>query len=82
MGICRIAYKRGLVMVALLARMMDVESLSADLKRSAYGKICGGVGIFLNILLFLGKFIAGVISNSIAITADAFNNLSDAPLCR
>lgn len=78
MGICRIAYKRGLVMVALLARMMDVESLSADLKRSAYGKLCGGVGIFLNILLFLGKFIAGVISNSIAITADAFNNLSDA----
>ena len=34
--------------------------------------------MFLNILLFVGKFVAGIISNSIAITADAFNNLSDA----
>ena len=40
--------------------------------------LCGLVGIFLNILLFLGKFFAGTISKSIAITADAFNNLSDA----
>ena len=36
------------------------------------------VGIFLNILLFCGKFFAGTISHSIAVTADAFNNLSDA----
>ena len=35
-------------------------------------------GICLNILLFLGKLIAGTVSGSIAITADAFNNLSDA----
>lgn len=46
--------------------------------RQAYGMLCGGVGIFLNLMLFAGKFIAGIISNSIAITADAFNNLSDA----
>ncbi len=65
-------------MVALLAKMMGVENLAADKKRSAYGKLCGAVGIFLNILLFIGKFFAGLISNSIAITADAFNNLSDA----
>lgn len=65
-------------MVALLAKMMGVENYSADKKRSAYGKLCGIVGIFLNILLFIGKFFAGMISNSIAITADAFNNLSDA----
>ena len=32
----------------------------------------------MNILLFLGKWIAGFLSGSIAITADAFNNLSDA----
>jgi cation diffusion facilitator family transporter len=38
----------------------------------------GMVGIFLNIFLFGIKFAAGLISNSIAITADAFNNLSDA----
>ena len=46
--------------------------------RQAYGILCGGVGIALNLVLFLGKWIAGMISGSIAITADAFNNLSDA----
>ena len=65
-------------MIGLIAKMMGVEAYSANKKRSTYGKICGGVGIFLNILLFVGKFAAGLISNSIAITADAFNNLSDA----
>ena len=65
-------------MVAVLARMMGLENLTPDKKRSAYGKLCGSVGIVLNIFLFAGKFIAGLISNSIAITADAFNNLSDA----
>ena len=43
-----------------------------------YGVLCGGVGIFLNILLFAGKYFAGVLAASVAITADAFNNLSDA----
>lgn len=65
-------------MVSVLAKMMGIEALSPDKKRSAYGKLCGIVGIALNIILFLGKFFAGMISNSIAITADAFNNLSDA----
>ena len=46
--------------------------------RQAYGILSGAVGIGLNILLFLGKWIAGMLSGSIAITADAFNNLSDA----
>lgn len=46
--------------------------------RQAYGMLCGAVGIGLNILLFLGKWLAGTLSGSIAITADAFNNLSDA----
>ena len=46
--------------------------------RSAYGYLCGIVGIVINILLFGGKFIAGFISGSVAVTADAFNNLSDA----
>ncbi|MBR3811933.1 MAG: cation transporter [Agathobacter sp.] len=65
-------------MVAVIAKWMGLEELAPDKKRSAYGKLCGIVGIALNILLFVGKFIAGLISNSIAITADAFNNLSDA----
>lgn len=46
--------------------------------RQAYGVLCGLVGIGLNILLFVGKFFAGTISGSVSITADAFNNLSDA----
>lgn len=46
--------------------------------RSAYGILCGIVGIVLNILLFAFKLIAGIISGSVAVTADAFNNLSDA----
>ncbi|MDD2971894.1 MAG: cation diffusion facilitator family transporter [Lachnospiraceae bacterium] len=46
--------------------------------RQVYGVLCGCVGIALNIFLFLGKFFAGTISHSISITADAFNNLSDA----
>ena len=46
--------------------------------RQRYGLLTGGVGIFLNLLLSLGKFLAGLLTGSIAITADAFNNLSDA----
>ena len=46
--------------------------------RQRYGLLTGGVGICLNLLLSLGKFLAGLITGSIAITADAFNNLSDA----
>ncbi len=46
--------------------------------RTAYGILCGAVGILLNLFLFLLKILAGVFSHSIAITADAFNNLSDA----
>lgn len=46
--------------------------------RSAYGKLCGGFGIFLNICLFAGKLTVGILSRSIAIIADATNNLSDA----
>lgn len=36
------------------------------------------IGVFLNILLFIGKFFAGKISGSVSIMADAFNNLTDA----
>ena len=46
--------------------------------RTAYGKFSGIVGIVCNAVLFIGKIIAGTISGSVAITADAVNNLSDA----
>ena len=65
-------------MILLLRKVFHLDTLSEDKKRSAYGKLCGIVGIAFNILLFAGKLLAGMISHSIAITADAFNNLSDA----
>jgi cation diffusion facilitator family transporter len=46
--------------------------------RRSYGILCSIVGIALNVLLFAGKYTAGLISGSVAIRADAFNNLSDA----
>lgn len=46
--------------------------------RKRYGTLTACVGIFINILLFAGKFIVGTLTASIAITADAINNLSDA----
>ncbi len=65
-------------MVTLLAGFFIKEKEDKAKIRQSYGVLCGLVGIFLNVLLFVGKFLAGVISNSIAITADAVNNLSDA----
>lgn len=47
-------------------------------ERTRLGMLCGSIGIVLNLILFGIKMLAGVISGSIAITADAFNNLSDA----
>lgn len=67
-------------MIKLLAKIFikDSNDTSSERVRRAYGVLCGAVGIFFNILLFAGKFIAGTLSGSIAITSDAFNNLSDA----
>ena len=66
-------------MISLLARLfLKPEGRDETALRKGYGILCGAVGIGLNILLFAGKFFAGTIAGSIAITADAFNNLSDA----
>ena len=67
-------------MVQLFARIFikDYEKTDQPAVRQAYGILCGAIGIGFNVLLFAGKFLAGLISNSIAITADAFNNLSNA----
>lgn len=66
-------------MIKLLAKIFIKDRHRGDAKvRQAYGILCGSVGIALNFLLFAGKFLAGMLSGSIAITADAFNNLSDA----
>lgn len=65
-------------MIGLLTRCFSLEKLPAEKQRSAYGMLCGVVGILLNMLLFIGKFVTGLLTHSIAITADAVNNLSDA----
>ena len=67
-------------MLQLLAKCLikNRDDVNSPAVRKAYGVLCGAVGIALNILLFAGKFFAGSLSGSIAITADAFNNLSDA----
>lgn len=67
-------------MITLLSRwfIRDRDYVTDPAVRRAYGQLCGLTGIGLNVLLFIGKFLAGTISGSIAITADAFNNLSDA----
>ena len=67
-------------MLKLLIKLFirDSENVSDPRVRTAYGTLCGIYGIFLNLVLFAGKYAAGLISGSVAITADAFNNLSDA----
>ena len=67
-------------MISLLAKWLipNREQVEDSAVRRAWGALCGFVGIGLNILLFAGKLAAGTLSGSIAITADAFNNLSDA----
>ncbi len=67
-------------MVTFLTKIFikNYDNTDSPSVRQAYGMLCGSVGILLNIFLFAGKFLAGFISHSIAITADAFNNLSDA----
>ncbi|MFW2489271.1 cation diffusion facilitator family transporter [Clostridium chromiireducens] len=56
----------------------DNSNIKDDKVRNAYGVIGGIVGILLNVLLFIIKLSVGMIVSSIAIMADAFNNLSDA----
>lgn len=67
-------------MINLLAGFFikDKEDILNPKVRKAYGALAGTIGICNNILLFIVKFIAGILTGAISITADAFNNLSDA----
>lgn len=69
-----------ITMISLLSKIFiknRTEYSNASV-RSAYGVLCGIAGIVLNFMLFLAKLAAGAVSGSVAITADACNNLSDA----
>lgn len=67
-------------MITLLSRIFikNFDDTASPAVRQSYGLLSGTVGIIFNVFLFLGKFFAGTLSHSIAITADALNNLSDA----
>lgn len=67
-------------MFGLLSKIFikNRDDLENPAVRRAYGILSGALGIVLNILLFVGKLMAGLISGSVAIVADALNNLSDA----
>ena len=64
--------------VFMLIRWIEKKTAAAADPRSALGKAASIVGIAVNFLLFAFKALAGILSGSLAITADAFNNLSDA----
>lgn len=67
-------------MMKLLIKLFikDYKDVKNPAVRNKYGLLAGVTGIVSNLLLFAGKFAAGALSSSIAIIADAFNNLSDA----
>lgn len=69
-------------MIRFLSRLFipNRENIAEARVRRAYGMLCGAVGIALNVVLFAAKAFAGAMTHSIAVTADAFNNLSDAGL--
>lgn len=63
----------------LIRRLIPAEASAADSSvRERCGTVSGLIGIGLNLLLCAGKFAAGAITGSISVTADAFNNLTDA----
>lgn len=63
------------ILTKIFLRGTDLKSPTG---RARAGNLAGIVGIVCNLLLFTGKFIAGTLAGSMAIAADAFNNLSDA----
>lgn len=56
----------------------DNKNIGSPQVRSKYGMLSGFVGVAVNAILCIIKFAIGAITGSIAITGDAFNNLSDA----
>lgn len=66
-------------MTALLIKIfLGKTDVHVPAGRARVGNLAGIVGICCNVILFIGKFIVGALSGSMAIAADAFNNLSDA----
>ena len=62
----------------IIHRFVGDENPNDGRYRSKVGNLASIVGIICNVLLFVGKFVVGMVFGSMAIAADAFNNLSDA----
>lgn len=67
-------------MIELLVHtfVKNPENVNDSQVRQEYGVLSGGVGILCNLVLFLFKLLAGLLTGAVSIMADAFNNLSDA----
>lgn len=67
-------------MIEVLSKVFikDKDTLEPSDVRRKYGILLGGVGIFFNIVLFLIKIFCSLLTGSVSIFADAFNNISDA----
>ena len=67
-------------MISFLIRhfIHDHENIEDETVRERYGRLTSIVGILANVFLFAGKFLTGILVNSVSIRADAINNLSDA----
>lgn len=67
-------------MTLFLAKLFFKDYAETDRPevRQKYGILSGLIGVCFNLFLFTFKMIAGMLSHSISIMADAFNNLSDA----
>ena len=67
-------------MTQLLLRLFVKNHQNTEdmMVRASVGKLAGATGIVCNIILFAGKLLAGILAGSVAIIADAVNNLSDA----
>ena len=67
-------------MTGLLVRLFvkDADNTADPAVRGRYARLAGVTGIVLNLLLFAGKLTAGLLAASVAVIADAFNNVSDA----
>lgn len=69
-----------MLVVNLISKLFikNFEDINSPSVRASYGNLSGIMGIILNLCLFTAKLTAGVLTSSISVVADAFNNLSDA----
>ncbi len=67
-------------MIWLLSKIFikNPKDYQNEKTRESYGVLSGFLGIFLNLVLFGFKLVAGLLTGAVSITADAFNNLTDA----